>query len=365
MNEGNNEKIKGAINLGILSSGISLNGPIIKEKAGFSLSLRRTYIDAITAINQRNNDEKSNYYFYDVNGKINFSPNPRNRFYLSSYFGRDKYYTTFNYIDVKTETSQRTETLNDENNAIWGNLTASFRWNYLISSKLFSNLTFSYTNYTFDVNMLRNNRFNNMWSSLMQRYRSGIQDYSLKIDFDYYHNNGNISKFGINNIYHYFYPRIDLTEGTDDVGENYQLIEGDPIIGWENHFYYENDFNIGTKFNTNLGARAIVFTSANKNYYSFEPRISSRYMINNQNNIRGSVCSMSQYVHMLNSSNISLPTDLWLPITDKIPPMKALQTTLGYDFFFGKKWDYSINIDVYYKILRNIISYKESSSFFD
>jgi len=365
MNEGNKEKLAGTINLGILSSGISLNGPIINEKAGFAISARRTYIDAITALVQRNDEERANYYFYDLNGKFNYSPNYRNRLYLSAYFGRDKYYTTFNYFEVTNESGQKTETLNDENSAWWGNLATALRWNFLINNKFFSNLTLSYSNYGFNVDVLRNNRFNNVWSSLSQRYKSGIQDINVKLDFDYYHSKGNLSKFGGNVIYHYFDPRVDFTEGTSDSEGNFRFIEGDPIEGWENHIYYENEFSVGERFNTNLGGRAILFRGDKRYYFSLEPRFSSRFIVNPKFNLRSSAGIMSQYIHMLNSSNISLPNDLWLPITDKIPPMRAIQTTLGSDFFFGQKTDYSISIDLYIKWLDNIISYKETSSFFD
>ena len=365
MNEGNKEKIEGSVNLGLLSSGLSVNGPIKKDLAGFAISLRRTYFDLINALIQRNDEERANYYFYDINAKFNYAPNSRNHLYLSGYFGRDKYYTTFNYVDVTNDTGQRIETMNDENNAFWGNLAIALRWNYLISNKFFSNLTLSYSNYAFNVDILRHNRFNNLWNSLSQRYKSGIQDISIKLDFDYYHTNGNLSKFGGNIIYHYFDPRIDFTEGTSVSDGNYRFIEGEPIKGWENHFYYENEFNIGDKFNTNLGGRVIIFRSEKRYYYSLEPRLSTRYIISPKLNLRSSAGIMSQYIHMLNSSNISLPNDLWLPITDKIPPMRALQTTLGADYFLGQNNDYSINIDLYIKWLENIISYKETSSFFD
>ena len=365
MNEGNKEKFEGTVNLGILSSGISLSGPIKKERAGFALSLRRTYIDVINALVQRNEPERANYYFYDINGKINFTVNPRNRIYLSGYFGRDKYYTTFNYIDVINEAGQKTETLNDENSAWWGNLATSFRWNFLITNKFFSNLTISYSNYAFNVDVLRNNRITNVWSNLQQRYKSGIQDINLKLDFDYYHSNGNLSKFGANAIYHYFDPRIDLMEGKNGTEGKYRFNQGEPIEGWENHVYYENEFNIGSKFNANIGGRAILFKGEKKHYFSFEPRLSSRYIVTSNFNLRSSAGIMSQFIHMLSSSNVSLPTDLWLPITNKIQPMSALQTTLGADFFFGQKSDYSINIDLYIKWLKNIITYKETASFFD
>ena len=365
MNEGNKEKLEGTLNLGILSSGITLNGPIFNKKAGFAISLRRTYIDAITALLQRNSDEKANYYFYDINAKFNYSINNKNRLYLSFYTGTDRYYTTYNYIDVLSDLGQIVETLNDENNVTWGNIATAFRWNYLINNKLFSNLTFSYSNYAFNVDVQRNNRIDNIWNSFTQRYQSGIQDFNIKLDFDYYHSNGNISRFGSNVVYHYFDPRIDFIEGKNESGENYLILEEEQLKEQEYHIYYENEFNIGNRFNTNLGGRAIMFKGEKKNYYSIEPRLSSRYILTPHINLRSSAGIMSQYIHLLNSSNISLPTDLWLPVTDKIPPMRALQTTIGIDFVFGKNADYSINIDFYYKWLENIINYKESSSFFD
>ena len=364
MNEGNNEKIRGAINLGILSSGISLDGPI-KEKGGFAISGRRTYIDAITALLQRNSSERANYYFYDINTKFNYYPNHRNRLYLSFYVGRDRYYTTYNYVNIISETGQFRERINDENSVGWGNLATSLRWNFLISNKFFSNLTFSYSNYGFNVDVLRNNQIDNLWGSFLQRYQSGIKDFNVKLDFDYYHTKGILSRFGANVVHHIFDPRVDFIEGKNETGENYSILEDEQLREQEYHVYYENEFNIGSRFNTNLGVRTIMFSGEKKYYYSIEPRWFSRYILTPHINLRSSAGIMSQYIHLLNSSNISLPTDLWLPVTDKIPPMRALQTTIGIDFFFGKKSDYSINVDFYCKWLENIISYKESSSFFD
>lgn len=174
MAEGNRERIKGSASIGILSSGITLNGPIIKNRMGFAIFFRRTYLDAFGGLFQRNLDEKSNYYFYDFNGKFNFTLNDKNHLYLSSYWGRDRYYTTYNYVAVVDEQGREQNEKNDRNDAAWGNRIFALRWNRVLSSNFFANATLTYSNYDFNIGMVRNNHTVNRWSTYEQDYESGI-----------------------------------------------------------------------------------------------------------------------------------------------------------------------------------------------
>lgn len=369
MVEGNNDKIEGTVNLGVLSSGVSLNGPVKKNKSGFALSFRRTYLDAITALAQKNQDESTNYYFFDLNGKFNHSFSQKSRLYLSSYFGRDKYYTTYNYVDVPIDNNVpngSTQKLNDENSAGWGNFVSALRWNYLFNNKLFGNLTATYSNYRFFIGVKRNNEANNVYDSFEQRYMSGIQDYSMRVDFDYYPSSGNLVKYGANVVYHNFNPGVDyIQRGTSSTSPVDTTIGDYKLKGWEYHGYYENEFLVGDKWRFNLGSRLILFKGKKKYYWSVEPRLSAHLSITPQWALRGAFSSMSQYVHMVSSSNVALPTDLWLPVTDKIPPMRAIQASLGTDRNFGTNGVYSASIELYHKWLENILHYRESTGFFD
>ncbi len=367
MVEGNREKTKGTINLGLLSSGISLNGPVKKDKSGYALSFRRTYLDAIAGLAQRGKDETANYYFFDLNGKFNHTFNPKNRIYLSSYFGRDKYFTAYNFINVPDVVLSSPSTrLNDENSAGWGNFVSALRWNHLFNNKLFSNITATYSNYRFFIGVKRNNQVNNTWDSFEQNYVSGIQDFSIRADFDYYPSNGNIVKFGGNVIYHLFNPGIDIIQRSVNTSAPVDTTIGNiGLEGWEHHLFYENEFTSGDNFRINLGGRLILFKGQDKVYWSAEPRVSVHYSLLPNLALRTAFSSMSQFIHMVSSSNVALPTDLWLPVTDKIPPMRALQVSLGSDLNIDSGEIYTLSFDLYKKWLDNILHYRESTGFFD
>lgn len=367
MVEGNADKVKGILNLGVLSSGISLDGPVKKGKSGFALSFRRTYLDAIASLAQRGQDESTNYYFFDLNGKFNHAFSPRSRIYLSAYLGRDKYYTTYNYVTASNENITAPAKLHDENSAGWGNFVSALRWNYLINNQLFGNLTANYSNYRFFIGVQRNTPVSNGWDSFEQRYLSGIQDVSLRTDFDYYPANGNMVKFGAKVVYHLFNPGIDFIQrGLSTETPVDTTIGNFNLTGWEYHTYYENEFTShNEKWRFNLGARLILFSGEEKLYWSAEPRLSVRYSVNPGWALRTAFSSMSQFIHMVGSSNVALPTDLWLPVTNKIPPMRALQVSLGSDHELVEGGAYTATVDLYYKWLDNILSYRESTGFFD
>lgn len=366
MVEGNRERIKGTLNLGLLSSGLSLDGPVKKDKSGFALSFRRTYLDAIVGLIQRDDEETTNYYFYDINGKFNHSFSDRSRLFMSAYFGRDRYFTTYNYVTASNDGTSNTIGLHDENTAGWGNLVTAVRWNYLINNQLFANLTANYSNYRFNIGVKQNNEVNNGWDSFEQRYISGIQDLSFRADFDYYPANGNIVKFGAKVVYHHFNPGIDIIQRDADTSSPVDTTLGElQLNGWEYHSYFENEFVPNDRWRINVGARLILFEGEDKIYWSAEPRVSLRYAVNPGWAFRAAFSSMSQFVHLVSSSNVALPTDLWLPVTRKIPPMRALQVSVGSDRNLGKQNDYTVSFDLYYKQLDNILHYRESTGFFD
>jgi hypothetical protein len=369
MLEGNRKKIEGSVNLGLLSSGISLNGPVIKNKSGFAITFRRSYLDAIAALAQKGQDETTNYYFFDLNGKFNHTFSPKSRIFLSTYLGRDKYYTAYNFVDINKENSVGAgseKELNDENSSGWGNLVSALRWNYLLNSKLFANLTATYSSYNFFIDVKRNNNINNTWNTFEQRYVSGIQDFTVRMDFDYYPTNGNLVKFGAKGVHHRFNPGIDFIQRGNNTESRVDTTFGDFYKrGWEFHTYLEQESMLGDKWRLNVGGRAILFKGQTKFYWSLEPRVSALFSAAPRWSLRTAFSSMSQFVHLVSSSNVALPTDLWLPVTDKIPPMRAIQYSWGSDLDFGYQKGYTFSADFYYKWLYNILNYRQSTGFFD
>lgn len=367
MLEGNKDKVKGNLNLGLLSSGAALDGPVIKDKSSFALSFRRTYLDLIAGLVQRGNDARTNYYFYDLNAKYNHALNDRNKLYLNVYWGRDKYMTSYNFQTVMGDTGSPANqtSINDENNAGWGNFVGGLRWNFLITPKLFSNLTATYSDYRFFIGVQRSKLEENRWDSFEQRYLSGIRDFGARIDFDYFPSNNHIVKFGTGAIGHYFNPGIDIIQRDESSEQIDTSIGEDDLKGGEFHFYLEDEWSIREKFRANTGIRAVAFTGENRVYYSIEPRISISYRLNPSLSFRASYSEMSQFIHLVSSSYVNLPTDLWLPVTDRIAPMKSKQFNIGSDIYLDSKRVFQINTDVYYKELDNLLHYKESTGFFD
>ena len=368
MFEGNTEKVKGTVNLGLLSSGVSLDGPVKKDQSGFAISFRLTYLDAIAGLVQRDNDETTNYYFFDFNAKYNHTFNTKSQLYFNTYWGRDKYFTTYNFQLVDNEDSfTATESaINDENNAGWGNFVGAMRWNYIITPKLFSNITATYSDYRFFIGVKRSNQVNNVWDTYEQRYVSGIRDYGVKIDLDFYPNNNHLIKFGGGAIRHDFNPGIDIIQSSWTTSEPLDTTLGKiNLTGGEYNAYIEDEWTIREKLRINAGLRAVVFTGENKMYHSVEPRLALSYEITPALSVKAAYSGMSQFIHLVSSSNVTLPTDLWLPVTDRIAPMTSKQLNVGGNMFLNSQRSYSLNIDLYYKELDNLLHYKESTGFFD
>ncbi|MDG5800856.1 TonB-dependent receptor [Marinilabiliaceae bacterium ANBcel2] len=370
--EGNKEEFEGVLNVGLLSSSIAVNGPIQKEKSSYAISFRRTYMDLIAGLIQRGNDEITNYYFYDINAKINQKINDKHRLYFSTYYGRDRYYTTYNYRDVELGVVPGTNIkadvpVNDENNAGWGNFVAALRWNYLITPRLFANLTATYSDYNFHIGVERNNEIDNVWDNYEQRYDSGIKDFGAKLDFDYYPLYNHHIKFGTAAILHEFNPGVDIIQRSLNTDQPVDTTFGDfTLRGSEFHLYAEDEFTYLQNNRINIGTRYILFEGEDKHYHKFEPRVAINRYISPNWQVRGNFSSMSQYIHMVSSSSITLPSDLWLPVTENIPPMHADQISAGavHEKVLNKN-KYTFEIDLYYKKLKNLLHYKESTGFFD
>lgn len=367
MKEGNNKKIKGQGSLGLISSKLTLEGPITK-KTSFIVSGRRTYIDLVArpfikASNKRNeinNETKGGYYFYDVNAKVNHIFSDRSRLYLSGYFGKDRFYVT----DKTSFTNEGvTFTSENENELDWGNAIGALRWNYVITPKLFSNTTITYSKYGFNIgNKLRTENGDDTQIEQF-KYYSKIEDYAGKIDLDYSPNPNHLVKFGTGVIHHTFTPSTFniVIEGNS---EKIDSTIGDPkIMGYEMRSYIEDDFDVSERIKVNVGLHFSSFFVEGVSYHALEPRFSGRIKINEHLAAKASYAEMTQYLHLLSNSGIGLPTDLWLPPTKKIKPQKSRQVAVGFAQTFNKVFE--ISLEGYYKTMDNLIEYKDGASFFD
>lgn len=342
MKEGNMNKIKGEAGIGIVASRFMIEGPILKNKVSFLVSGRRTYIDALI-YPFLPKESRGGYFFYDFNAKLNWKINDKNRIYLSSYIGKDRFYFSNKVDDF--ESSGRLQ---------WGNRTVTARWNHIYGQKLFSNTSFIVSDYLLQIS----NKEKFLQDSYNLSFNSGISDLSLKHDVDFFPYNNHHLKFGIQSIAHQFSPSAVVFTQNQTPGLKVGV---KTIPTYESGIYAEDDWKINGIFKTNIGLRLAHYNLRSSNFLRLEPRISARAMLNENTSIKAAYAEMNQFIHLLSSTGVSLPTDLWLPATDKVKPMNSKQVALGIAKDLPK--DISVTIEGYYKSMSNVSFYKEGSSF--
>jgi len=363
MKDGNSKKMEVDGGIGIISSRLTIQGPIKKDTSSFIISARRTYIDVLADpfIKKTAKAKGSGYYFYDLNAKMNYKFSDKDRIFLSGYFGRDVF--TFKRSDIGFNV-----------NIPWGNATTSLRWNHLFNNKLFVNTTAIYSDYEFS--------FGAEQDLFEFRLYSGITDYNAKVDFTYLPNVLHNIKFGVNYTYHIFKPssvsaRIGETEY--DLSGIIKYYANDAAI------YFNDDFDVTDKLKISAGVRGTYFEQIGpfdrfvKNefgitedtinykrgekvvdYFRVEPRFSARYKLSAKSSIKASYTQNYQYIHLASVSSVSLPTDLWVPSSDVVAPQFGTQYAIGY-FRNFKDNLYETSVEVYYKDLRNQIAYKDGA----
>lgn len=360
-NDGDMQKYHGVISVGLLTSKLNFEGPILKDRTSFNISARRSYIDLMMKPFMPK-DETVSYYFYDMNAKINHKFSDRSRLFLNFYNGKDHFLNDLKEISGK-------EVISDDRTQFnWGNTVASGRWNYVFNNKLFSNTTIAYSNYQLHLNSsayMLNNRINE--STYKSDYRSGIRDWSYQIDFDYNPVPTHHIKFGAGYLYHDFRPEVSTSkiQNKEDNAVKqdtlYNNMANSQVYAHEVSAYVEDNFDLTSRFRVNAGLHFSMFQVQKKSYFSVQPRLSLRYQLLRDVAIKASYTKMSQYVHLLSSTPIAMPTDLWVPVTSKVRPMQAHQFSLGGYYSGLPGWQFSI--EGYYKNMRNVLEYKDGVSF--
>ncbi len=366
MKEGNMNKYKGNLSVGLISSKFNFEGPIVKEKTSFMVSARRTYIDILARPFMKDQENKSGYYFYDMNAKINHKFSDKSRLFLSLYHGLDKMYNesdnNYNQEDVSLKD-------NSESDLNWGNNIVALRWNYVLNPQLFMNISSTYSKYGLNMGnkMINQNidedkkvettEFNN-------QFNSKIDDITFKIDLDYLPTPNHYIKFGIGNTYHTFDPGAFQSKAkigdveTDSSGKN----KGSNIVYTNEYYaYIEDDYKINNSIKINAGLHLGGQKLKDKNYISVQPRISGRFMLTETSSLKASYSRMTQFLHLLTNPTIGLPTDLWVPATKKVKPENSDQYAIGYAQTLFEKFE--ISVEGYYKTMENLIEYKDGASF--
>ncbi|MCF8238264.1 MAG: TonB-dependent receptor [Saprospiraceae bacterium] len=342
LNEGNNQKFSGTGGIGLISSRLTLEAPIEKGKSSMILSGRRTYADLITrSINKANEGNESytpipDYYFYDLNAKVNFTLSEKDKLFVSGYFGQDRFgfdNENFNF------------------NFNWGNATGTARWNRLISSRLFANTTFTYSDYKYQIsNALTGFSFN---------LESRIRDMNLKSDFTYSASNDHHLRFG-GEITRHLFTVGRLKAGSDD-GE-ISFSAGQDLEAWESGAYIQDDWQINDRSSVSAGLRLSGFLQDGKPYGAVEPRVAYNYRVTPLLSVKANYARMVQYLHLVANSSISLPTDIWYPSTAGVRPQVSDQVGVGWQYLIGSQ--FLLSNEYYYKYLDNQIDFKNFADLF-
>lgn len=344
MKEGNMREYQGQGTIGLLSSKISYEGPIIKDKSSFIVSARKNVIPIFKFMGTG-----ISYNFYDVNAKVNYRISDKDRLFLSFYTGDDL-----------ISSSQNTKHNKTKNVAQWGNTLTAFRWNRVYNSKLFSNLTVSNTYYRykniFEYQMNIDSISRDIHSSLL----TGINDLSLKMDFSYNYNPHLSFRFGANSIYHRFIPNDEVFKLSGTSINSINQTYDSKLTAFENSVYIENEFKI-SRLSSNIGVRYTSYYTEQELYHYLEPRAILNFVLREDISLKYSFSESNQFVHLLSYSGSGMPSDYWMPSNANVKPQNSIQNTFGIAKTF-KNGIYELSIETYHKTLENLIDFKPGAS---
>ena len=350
MKEGNNKNYTYNGGLGLISSRLSIEGPIQADKSSFILSGRRTYADVFLKATEKFKDNI--LYFYDLNAKANYKIDDKNRIYFSGYFGQD---------ELGLGSSFRIN---------WGNKTGTIRWNRIVNNQLFLNTSFIYSDYSYNVG-LKNGETN-------FNVNSNIKDVNLKQDYTFYLNPKNTIRYGFNSILHTITPSVfsgTVNNNINKVGRN----------GLENAVYFNNNFKANQQLTLDYGVRISAYSimggdiynvyndnvitqsillqknEFGKTYINIEPRFTSNYRINDLSSLKVAYARNVQHLHLLSNATAASPSDQWIGNSYNIKPELADQTSIGYARNFINN-TYELGAELYYKVMQNQLDYKDGTN---
>lgn len=343
LKDGNNKKFSGSGGLGIISSRLTLEGPIQKDKSSFIVSGRRTYVDIFTRMLNRANEDNEDfspipdYFFYDLNTKLNFKLGEKDHLYISGYFGRDVFGFDGDFFDFDFD---------------WGNTTGTLRWNHVFNPKLFSNTSVTFSDYQYNIR--------NKITGFSLKIGSAIQDVTLRSDYYLSLNNKHQFKMGVSSTFHQFEIGR-LRAGSDD-GE-ISFSAGQNFEGLEFGFYFSDEMELSKKVKLNAGLRWSGFITDQRTFFGLEPRLAAKYSLNNRWVLKASYARMFQYLHLVStSSGFALPTDIWYPSTRAVRPQSSDQFAVGFSHLFGS--GIFLNWEAYYKFLDNQLEFVDGAEIF-
>ncbi len=352
MKDGNKKEFHGNGGIGLISSRLTLEGPIVQNKGSFMVSGRRSYADLFLKLSSKEELKNNILYFYDLNTKMNYNLNQNNHLFISGYFGKDVF-------------------KNKEFGMNWGNATGTARWNHVFNDKLFSNFTFIASNFSYNLGLTNEHGFD--WTS-------NLTDYNLKGDFNWYLNSNNTISFGFSSIYHDFFPGEIKGTGTESFITEYGLPNNYAL---ENGVYITNVQKIGSLISLKYGLRISMFNNIGPNtvfnydsigqpldstvygkgdfyntYFGFEPRLGAVFRLNESSSVKASYSRNYQYLQQAQNSTAGSPLSIWFSSSPNIKPQYSDQFALAYfRNFENNKFEGSI--EAYYKDIKNAIDFRD------
>ena len=363
--DGNSKEFKMQGGIGAISSRLLAEGPIVKDKGSFLVGARSSYAHLFLKLT----DNENSAYFYDLNTKLSYSLNDRNKLLLSGYFGRDVFNISQNFENT------------------YGNAVFNLRWNHIFSDNIFTNLSVIYSDYYYGLNL---NFVGFNWDS-------GIKNLNIKYDFNHYINDRLQLKYGIQNTYYEFNPG-EIEPIDEDSGINYFKLINKYAL--ENAFYISSEHKLSEKLSAEYGLRLSNFfrlgqdevntyendnpveydadrdiyreadilessessrSEVLKTFTNLEPRLALAYAFNDEQSVKLSYNRMVQYLHLISNTSSPTPLDVWAPSGKYIDPQILDQYAVGY-FQNFKDAEYSLEIESFYKQIDNRIDYIDGAN---
>lgn len=353
LKEGNMRQTSFSGSIGMVTMKAMLEGPVKRDTSSYLIAVRRFMYDLLMRPFTKIVNEFSSfgYTFYDVNVKYNHVFSNKNRLFYSFYVGKDR---SVIRIKMKEQYYKSIDT-ND-----WGNLATSMRWNHVFNPKLFSNLTAYYTQYFYQLDEVYQLDSTLSGEAYRQKssFRSGINDLGIKLDFHYDVFSKYALSFGLGSVAHRFVPSSTTVNIHSVFGKTNKEYGGGILNAFESYAYLENQFDITSGMNLNVGGRYSFYTVDQQTFRNFEPRIVLGLKLNQSSALKLGYTEMNQYVHLLSSSTTGIPADYWLPATSALKPSNARQ--IGFSFEHESiGGEYFWSIEPYYKEMSELVEFKQ------
>ena len=361
--DGNNQSFAGSATIGTLASKVMLEGPIQQDKASFIVSARRSYADLFLKLSEETRDNQ--VFFYDVNAKVNWKPNNRNRFFVAAYLGRDGV------------------GFGDQFGFNWGNATTTFRWNHLFNQRWFSNTTLIASQFDYQLESQQvASEFD--WTA-------DLQEVSLKEDITFFASPRNTVTMGVHASFRRFSPG-NLQPGSET--SIFAATDFDRTYAFDYALYLGNEQQITERLSVSYGLRASLFQHVGEatiydyatneqglpdnvnitvldsstygslepieTFFNLEPRFSARYLLTDESSIKASYQRMVQYIHLLSNSTVPIPFNTWTPSSPYLDPQRADQVALGY-FRNLRNNAYEFSLEGYYKQMYDVTEFADNA----